>query len=65
MPPSLLSEIPRVKASGFSSHAILDWALQEAKAIDKANCRLYEARKLNAIGPFKEKRPKYCTAADK
>lgn len=64
IPPELLSDIEPVKASGFDYENILDWALDLNSQIEAKNCRLAEARKLNAVDlPLPDPKP-YCVTSE-
>ena len=52
-----------VQQNGFTKEDLLLWAIRQNKAAQKANCRLYEARKLNN-DDILEKLPFYCMPKD-
>jgi len=61
--PETIRPVTKPLAKGFTPDLLFDWALESAEAIDKANCRLFEARKLNtnlAGLTFSEEKPVYC-----
>lgn len=66
LPTSLIKGINKPLAEGFTPIEYLKWGIESAKEIDKANCRLYEARKLNSLRgniEFKEIKPEHCNSS--
>jgi hypothetical protein len=46
--------VKQIKAKGFSQEELLVWGLEQQAEVEKANCRLQEARRANLKEKFDE-----------